>query len=889
MTAFSILTTTICCFTSTLMIHAQKLSTVFAPTCKQPLVTEITSNNHPLYGLTGRHIAMWQSHGRYYEKKLNRWEWQRARLLQTVEDLYTQSYVLPFLTPMLENAGAYVLLPRERDCNPTEIIVDNDGNPFNTNASYTEQNGEITWQKGTDAGFAYRRKIYTGIQNPFKEGTYRLIHSIRKGKESIAQWTPQVPHTGKYAVYVAYKTLPQSTSTAIYTVYHAGGKSIFKVNQQMGGGTWIYLGTFMFNAHNAQHRITLSNITGKKGEIVTADAVKIGGGMGNIGRPMVSTYPRFTEGARYWMQWAGVPDSIYSPTKGTNDYIDDYRSRGNWVNWLCGGSESYPQGKGLNIPISLSLAFHSDAGTTLNDSTIGTLGIYFTSSYNSIFANGAPRLLCKEYAETIHNSILRDVRSQFDPHWSSRGNRNASYFEARVPRVPAMLLELLSHQNFADMRYGLDPRFRFAVSRAIYKGMLRFLSKQYQQKYVVTPLRVSHLSAKLTKNQKAEITWQPEVDSLEPTAKPNKYIVYTRYGNADFDNGHVVKKTRYVTHIPTNVVVSFKIVAMNKGGISFPSEIVAVGQSSQHQAPKALIVNGFNRISAPESFVAPAPLDTLYAGFLDSYDHGVPYMKEINYVGSQKEFNRSRPWLDDDSGGFGDSYGNEEGKVIAGNTFDYIALHGDAILKAGCSFQSCSSQCLTKVQDNVAFVDLILGKQYQTPLGNSKIYPLTFKTFTPQMQQVLTQYTQKGTSIMVSGAYVASDLWNNRHCKPLKADKDFATNILKYQWRNSRAALTGRLYTVETPIHLSASNYEYSHTLNNKMYIVESPDAIIPFGNNSYTVMRYTENNLSAAVAYHGAYSTFVMGVPFETIGSAAERNQLMADIVNFFLKKSNK
>ena len=33
------------------------------------------------------------SHGWYYEPKLDRWEWQRARIFQTVEDLYTQSYV----------------------------------------------------------------------------------------------------------------------------------------------------------------------------------------------------------------------------------------------------------------------------------------------------------------------------------------------------------------------------------------------------------------------------------------------------------------------------------------------------------------------------------------------------------------------------------------------------------------------------------------------------------------------------------------------------------------------------------------------------------------------------------------------------------------------------
>jgi len=71
--------------------------------------------------------GLWQSHGFYYEPKLTRWEWQRARIFQTVEDLYTQSYVLPFLVPMLENAGANVLMPRERDSQIAEVIVDNDG------------------------------------------------------------------------------------------------------------------------------------------------------------------------------------------------------------------------------------------------------------------------------------------------------------------------------------------------------------------------------------------------------------------------------------------------------------------------------------------------------------------------------------------------------------------------------------------------------------------------------------------------------------------------------------------------------------------------------------------------------------------------------------------
>ena len=109
----------------------------------------------------------------------------------------------------------------------------------------------------------------------------------------------------------------------------------------------------------------------------------------------ISGYPRFTEAARYWMQWAGIPDTIYSDSQGKNDYTDDYRSRGKWVNYLCGGSSLNPKEKGLNIPIDLAFAFHSDAGTTPNDSIVGTLGIFFTDVYDK---RGAWRFMRKSRA-----------------------------------------------------------------------------------------------------------------------------------------------------------------------------------------------------------------------------------------------------------------------------------------------------------------------------------------------------------------------------------------------------------------------------------------------------------------------------------------------------------
>ena len=99
-----------------------------------PWVTRTSRPFEITRGLEGRHIALWQSHGKYYINNKDKWGWQRPRLFCTSEDQFTQSFILPYLIPMLENAGANVFTPRERDTQKQEIIVDNDDNRNTTNS-----------------------------------------------------------------------------------------------------------------------------------------------------------------------------------------------------------------------------------------------------------------------------------------------------------------------------------------------------------------------------------------------------------------------------------------------------------------------------------------------------------------------------------------------------------------------------------------------------------------------------------------------------------------------------------------------------------------------------------------------------------------------------------
>ena len=92
----------------------------------EPWVKNVSRPNEISEGLQNRHLSLWASHGYYYDQAKGFWKWQRPFLFGTTEDLFTQTIVVPYLIPMLENAGAVVFTPRERDWQKREIIIDND-------------------------------------------------------------------------------------------------------------------------------------------------------------------------------------------------------------------------------------------------------------------------------------------------------------------------------------------------------------------------------------------------------------------------------------------------------------------------------------------------------------------------------------------------------------------------------------------------------------------------------------------------------------------------------------------------------------------------------------------------------------------------------------------
>ena len=136
-----------------------------------------------------------------------------------------------------------------------------------------------------------------------------------------------------------------------------------------------------------------------------------------------------------------------------------------------------PTQEGLRIPVDVAVALHSDAGKRADVSFVGTLGIFYTNGGDS-YVDGTPRANSRTLTDMLMRQITGDIRQTWEPNWTRRSMWDKSYVEARVPEVPTSLIEFMSHQNFADMKYGLDPAFRFTVSRSIYKAIGRFLAER---------------------------------------------------------------------------------------------------------------------------------------------------------------------------------------------------------------------------------------------------------------------------------------------------------------------------------------------------------------------------------------------------------------------------
>ncbi|HZY45875.1 MAG TPA: GerMN domain-containing protein, partial [Anaerolineae bacterium] len=291
-------------------------------------------------GLVGKTVFVSAGHGWYYNTSLGGYYTQRPTYPSSpypagegiVEDFNNAEVVNQYLLQYLWNAGADAWTVRERDLNTSMLIVDD------SSASFTTQG---SWLSGAN-GYA---------------GSYHMASTVNSAATATATWTFTPSITNTYAVYIWYPSpVVTRTADAHYTIEHAGATTPVTINQTRDADNWRFLGMYPFYGGQPA-RIRLTNQSVISGLSVIADAIRIGGGLGDVsvaGAPP-SGKPRWEEQSRQYAKWVGMPDvdnlndvivrplySEWEKESGEDSVYVSWHTNGfNGYNTTASGTESY--------------------------------------------------------------------------------------------------------------------------------------------------------------------------------------------------------------------------------------------------------------------------------------------------------------------------------------------------------------------------------------------------------------------------------------------------------------------------------------------------------------------------------------------------------------------
>jgi len=525
--------------------------------------------------LSGKAVYLSQAHGWMWYDTLGRFSLQRGIVHDTVEDFHNAEAANQYLVNYLENAGAAVFTPRERDYQHLVAVADDDG------SGYSESGVGITeWQWG------WRELSSIPYDtDPFHSGTSRRLPG---GSGATAIWRPDVPADGWYAVYTTWNCDRRAdrnwslepefelATEAHYRITHPGGVIDRTFDQSVHGCTWQYLETLWLEEGQDSLEVELiADSDADAGRFLSADAVRIGGGKSVVGRhgTTVDDRPRWEESAILATQYNGAPSSLYDPEGNGNG--TDYYARPLWAAW------EHPSGED-----AVCLSWHSNA---YNGSARGTV----TYTYTGGGVSGS-----EELAAFVQDETVAAIEALWDPDWNDRGLKTNYFAEVSPhlnPEMPAALLELAFHDNVDDAWHLKQPEFRRDASRALYRAIVKYFAWKDGTPEVFLPEPPVDLAVVHDAEGRLEVSWAPGVSGDPFGDDATGYIVYTSPDGRAWDNGTAVTGTSTVLDTPWGDAVFVRVAATNDGGTSFPSEVVG-GLRSGDGTAVVLVVSAFDRL-----------------------------------------------------------------------------------------------------------------------------------------------------------------------------------------------------------------------------------------------------------------------------------------------------
>jgi hypothetical protein len=725
------------------------------------------ASSRPTGALTGKAVYLNPGHG-YTWRDSDYWGLQRGFVQNNIEDFSNVETVNQYIFAYCYNAGADVFSVRETDFNTNMVVVDNDdGAP-----GYVESGAG--WSNSSLAGYANGHIPYISGQDPFSFGTNRLVQCVVGSPSASATWIPTIPAAGWYNVYVSLAAYTNRSPQAHYRVYHAGGETDYYLDQRMRRFTWIYIGTYYFEAgfNASAGKVVLLNDSSSTAHYVSADAVRFGGGMGLVSRGTSGTSgkPRRDEDNRYHVQFCGAPSSVYDASG--DDESDGWSGRPKFGRWLKQQAEAY----GAPAQDSVFLSSHTNAfdGAVHGLSTIVYTG--YENTWHDRFRN------------YVHDEVLNDCHNGYSANFVNHGTGESygAYGENNPSNVsdlmPIFLGEWLFHDSPVDMAMYHDPQFRRIMARAICQGIVKFWANERGTSVNLLPEPPENFRCRQLSTTSVELSWTAsptDANGIRGDAATG-YKVYQSTHGRSFGPGTAVTGTSHVVSpLTPGTTYYFYVTATNAGGESFPTEVLAVKLALSVATPKLLLVSGFDKLDISTRVQIPWSGSTLYRQIL-------PKM----------------------------------------NTFDYIVEHARAIdnYSQPLAFDSCEDEvvhnALITLSDYAAVI-WISGIQSEVSTAD----PTNDTSLTPAEQTALQTYLNVNHgNLFISGAEIAWDL--DRF-----ATTTFVDNVLKANYVQDDAdtfhakGLPGSIFNGLSDIAFDDGT--------GSTYKVNWPDVISPVGGSS--------------------------------------------------------
>jgi N-acetylmuramoyl-L-alanine amidase len=704
---------------------------------------------------------------------------QRGTSNQIVEDFTTAETVDYYLLNYLINSGANVWSVRERDMNTSEIIVNNDdGAP-----AYTETG---TWSTGSIAGYG---------------GTYRF-NTANTSATATAIFKPTVNSSGLYWVSVRYISSANRATDVQYIVKHAGGTTTFKVNQEIHGDTWVYLGQFYFFA-GGDYNVTITNQSTDASQAIIADAVRLGGGIGQspdcLNGGAASGRPRFEEAARQFAKYQGHP-----PCR------EDVTVRPVYSEWELskGGNE---------INNAVFVSFHTNAGGGTGTETYRYNG---AGSSQPNITPGSTQL-----RDSIHKQIISDLRAGWRSTWTDRGVKTANLGELReLLTIPGTLVEIAFHDNTSDAADLKEPEFRRMAARATYKGIVKFFNYRDGTPRIFLPEEPTQVAARNTANSQIRVSWKRPVSGGIYGDAATGYRVYVSENGRGFGDAINVTDTAYTFTGTADKTYFFKITAVNAGGESFASGVVAAHTplhiGGNYQPVKYLLVDGFDRLDASAMLLK----------------------NESSALGNVR-----RMVLD---------------KM---NNYSYMVEHGNGLASCDVAFDGIQNEVVSSgnaALSNYFAVDWFLGEESTSP-----------ETLDATEKTAIKNYLNGGGRLLISGAEIG---WDLGRTASVNADTNFYKNYLKAVYVSDDA---GTYNFNGTSGFFNGGSGTFGNGVNGS-YDVDYADVVGTTGG-SELVLNYGTGT-GAGVGYKGQFRVLYFGFPIEAIINDNVRNNLICESVDY-------